>query len=83
MATALHHLVHEQPQVLLAMEPEELAGPVLQWLVGKERAPKETVQTRDNFLSQFKTGSVDIRKALVEAWVWLEREGCIARMALP
>jgi uncharacterized protein (TIGR02391 family) len=77
MASTLHHLVHQEQQALLALEPEELAGPVLRWLVDNEAVPRRSPQTRESFLSQFQTTSVDVRKALTEAWMWLEREGCI------
>ena len=69
----------QQREVLLALEPEELAGPVLGWLVKYEGAtPRRTPQTREGFLAEFISTPADVRKALTEAWMWLEREGCIA-----
>ncbi len=78
MATSLHHLVRQEPEALLALEPEELAGHVLRWLVKDEDRPNNSPQAREVFLGQFRSASVDVRKVLTEAWVWLEREGCIA-----
>jgi uncharacterized protein (TIGR02391 family) len=78
MASSLHHLVHQESQTLLALEPEELARHVLRWLVESEAARRRATPSRESFLGQFSSGSVDVRKALTEAWVWLERECCIA-----
>lgn len=69
MASELHHLVHRQPEVLLELEPEELAGPVLRWLVKQEALPARQPQARGFLLSQFVRASEGVRKALTEAWV--------------
>lgn len=71
------------PEVLLSLEPEELAGVVLEYL--NSISPPESGQlNRYNFsLSHTvqdypKNYQYKISQALMEAWVWLEREGLIA-----
>ncbi len=70
-------------ETLLALEPEELAGVVLEYLNSiNER--EEGGLNRHNFglpntVQEYPRGSQDaISRALMEAWVWLEREGLIA-----
>ena len=67
---------------LLALEPEELAGVVLEHLLS--RKPEDGGLNRYNF-SLVGTYSdypeqrhIEIAQALMEAWVWLEHEGFIA-----
>jgi len=69
-------------EALLALEPEELAGVVLQYL--------NTLPENAGHLNRYNFGlpdvverypeqhKDDISKALMEAWMWLEREGLIA-----
>ena len=65
---------------LLALEPEELAGVVLEML---NSAPANYVFTKDKFAldqhyadyPQAKRG--EIQNAVMEAWAWLEREGML------
>lgn len=64
----------EEPETLLALEPEELAGFVLKDLIAIENARGNLIQ--QNFCNRFHNKSV--QKAIAEAWVWLEREGCLA-----
>lgn len=69
---------------LLALEPEELAGVLLEHLIslGENSSSLQLY----NFLLPGQSPAVDypseykdqINKALTEAWVWLEREGLIA-----
>jgi len=78
------HSVMPDAQALLALEPEELAGVVLQHLnsVSQEWpgiltrrifcASNEIVEGYPRDLWE------PIQRALVEAWAWLEREGLIA-----
>lgn len=69
---------HEE---LLGLEPEELAGYLME-VLNSEGAPFNL--SRHNFLlpdrlSAYPPERVDeIRMALTEAWVWLEREGLLA-----
>ena len=70
------------PDALLALEPEELAGVVLQHLMSQG--------TRASDLNRYNFGlehtvkgyprdkQEAVSKALMEAWVWLEREGLLA-----
>lgn len=69
---------------LLALEPEELAGVVLEYLNSLDDSTENQVLNRHNF-SQPNTvegypadKKKEILKALMEAWVWLEREGLLA-----
>ena len=70
---------------LLALEPEELAGVVLQVLISCEERGERGHLHRNNFVNAEAANCTpdtdkqeEIRKALVEAWIWLEREGLIA-----
>jgi uncharacterized protein (TIGR02391 family) len=69
-------------EALLALEPEELAGVVLQFLVGE--GDQSSSLNRYNFgLHHTVDGYPRDRqeaasRALMEAWVWLEREGLVA-----
>jgi uncharacterized protein (TIGR02391 family) len=72
------HDLARQPEILLALEPEELAGVVLKDLVCQKEAEQKGQLIRHNYLLQFQQYDEDVQKAVVEAWMWLEREGCIA-----
>src|SRR4030095_15186421 len=82
MARTLHQILPD-PELLLSLEPEELAGVVLESL--NSFGPNEGGQlNRHNFglphtVQGYPPSYQDrIRKALMEAWSWLEREGLIA-----
>src|SRR5262245_51894157 len=72
-------------EVLLALEPEELAGYILQHL---NSLPKNGTMSsilnrynyslRSYFTSYPEEKIGDIVEAVMEAWIWLEREGLIA-----
>ena len=70
------------PEALLALEPEELAGVVLQYLIFE--GDRSGQRNRHNFgLPHTVEGYPPayrqlISEALMEAWVWLEREGLVA-----
>ena len=73
-----------EPDALLALEPEELAGVVLEYLnslPSEERRRKLHTQnfgqlsTVDGYPEGHKPA---IRRALMEAWVWLMHEGLLA-----
>jgi uncharacterized protein (TIGR02391 family) len=76
---AFHQLLPDV-DALLALEPEELAGLVLQYL--------STASNSELLAYNFTLGAnvegypepkrEDAKKALMEAWVWLEREGLLA-----
>ena len=71
------------PEAVLGLEPEELAGVVLEYLnslgeMGKgslNRYNFSLPHTYQQYPSQYHER---ISEALMEAWVWLEREGLIA-----
>lgn len=71
------------PEVLLALEPEELAGVVLQYLNSLPEGDQSELN-RCNFglphtVQQYPSEYRDrLCFALMEAWVWLEREGFLA-----
>ncbi|OHB66150.1 MAG: TIGR02391 family protein [Planctomycetes bacterium RBG_13_60_9] len=67
----------EQPELLRALEPEELAGALLRYLVILSSNKRNTLN-RDNFCRRFQGKSEETVMAIMEAWVWLEREICIA-----
>lgn len=64
------------PGTLLSLEPEELAAFVLNDLNASENAGNTL--NRHNYCLRFKSLPEDVQKAIVEAWMWLEREGCLA-----
>ena len=72
---------------LLALEPEELAGIVLQYLNGLPQREKEHLN-RYNFgldhtvLEYPSSHRERLSRALMEAWAWLEREGLLAAKPL-
>ena len=71
------------PEALLALEPEELAGVVLEYLNSLSHSESGQLN-RYNFslphtVKEYPRQYQDrISQALMEAWVWLEREGLIA-----
>ncbi len=71
----LAELVNDQ-ETLLSLEPEELAAFVLKDLTASENTGNTL--NRHNYCLRFQSESDDVQKAIVEAWVWLEREGCLA-----
>lgn len=70
------------PEVLLALEPEEVAGVVLEYLNG---LPENSGQlNRYNFSLPHTVGQYPhhlqerLSRVLMEGWMWLEREGLVA-----
>ena len=82
MNTSIHTIIPDA-ETLLTLEPEELAGVVLAYL--NSLTPQEGGQlnrynfslphTVQDYPAEYQT---KISQALMEAWVWLEREGLIA-----
>ena len=63
---------------IIAMEPEDLAGLVLEYLTKPETSTYQFSLL--NFVNQNTPhNDNDLRCALTEAWIWLEKEGLIAR----
>lgn len=66
---------------LLAIEPEELAGVLLQYIGG---LPDQNMHRHNAFNGEPivqgypREKHADIKRALMESWIWLEREGMIA-----
>jgi uncharacterized protein (TIGR02391 family) len=71
------------PETLLDMEPEELAGYLLEYLNSLPEHEQSNLnrynfslpRTVDDYPAQYQE---EISKALMEAWFWLEREGLLA-----
>lgn len=76
--------VFPDPKVAVELEPEELAGPLLEALCRYEGGPGINMNHRGNFINSGHLGDYageyldQILKAMTEAWIWLEREGLIA-----
>lgn len=72
------------PEVLLALSPEELAGYVLEHLNSLSDRERGQLNRYNFSLQHGRAGDhpyprqEEISKALMEAWVWLEHEGLIA-----
>jgi len=82
MAKRIYDIIPD-PEALLALEPEELAGVVLEYLNSVDekvsgdlnRYNFSLYHTVKEFPEQYRNR---ISQALMEGWVWLEREGLIA-----
>jgi uncharacterized protein (TIGR02391 family) len=82
MSKSIYKILSD-PEALLTLEPEELAGVVLEYLNsiderregGLNRYNFSLPHTVKEYPSQYQE---NISRALMEAWVWLEREGLIA-----
>jgi uncharacterized protein (TIGR02391 family) len=78
---AFHQLIPDV-EALLALAPEELAGLVLQYLSSAStsdlHAGNFTLQANVDGYPSYRQN--EAREALMEAWVWLEREGLLAPM---
>ena len=86
MSLDLHSIIPD-PDQLLALEPEELAGLVLEHLnsLGKQSPNRaEDMLNRQHYIrpdriAPYPRGKHQaIMQALTEAWRWLEREGLLA-----
>ncbi len=68
-------------QLVLSLEPEELAGIVLQHLVQTGQHTQINAQnfaSQHNFAKYPHNAVAEVQKAVMEAWVWLQREGMLA-----
>ena len=66
----------------LKLEPEELAPYLLIYLARLDEREHRGMFTADNFfvgLRLDQSNQIPLRRALIEAWAWLEREGLLAR----
>lgn len=77
--TTLHELLAQDREVVLGLEPEELAGPLLAELIRQEQQTGSGDLNRYNFCNAMRGEQPeDILRALMEAWIWLEQEGLVA-----
>src|SRR2546430_2341663 len=82
MSKSIYSIISD-PEALLALEPEELAGVVLEHFNSMD-AHEQAQLNRNNFTLRYMVESYPaayqnrILRALAEAWAWLEREGLIA-----
>ena len=69
-------------ETLLSLEPEELAGVLLEYLNSKQSNSTDLNKYNfflpKNFFKYPPEYKEPIKEALMEAWVWLEREGLLA-----
>ena len=65
---------------LLAREPEELALLVLQDIIAQEKQRHFGIPNLHNFALQFQNEPEGVQRAIMEAWAWLVRSGCIAQL---
>jgi uncharacterized protein (TIGR02391 family) len=82
MAKAIAQLLPD-PELLLSLEPEDLAGVVLEYLNSLSEHERGQLNRYNfslpNTVAAFpQQYQKQISQALMEAWVWLEREGLIA-----
>lgn len=72
------------PEVVLQLNPEELAIPLLKCIIREEEAGRDNNLVRENFFGIALTEefggeqTIEVAKAITEAWLWLEREIMIA-----
>lgn len=71
------------PEALLDLEPEELAGYLLEYLNSlpedeQSKLNRYNFSLRQTFKEYPPEYQDEISKALMEAWIWLEREGLLA-----
>jgi len=75
------HTQIPNPDDVLALEPEELAGAVLVWLnstFGQNKFARQNIGQEYSVSGYPQHLHQPILKAIMEAWVWLEREGFLA-----
>lgn len=81
MAVTINSLIPDH-ELLLELEPEELAGFVLEYLntlpVGHQKLNSHNFCQPSTFQEYPEKHHKGIGEALMEAWSWLEREGMIA-----
>lgn len=67
---------------LLALEPEELAGYLMEQLNSLSEREQENLNRYNFSLTHLQNETPDVSKkvgqAVMEAWIWLEKEGFLA-----
>lgn len=76
--TALRELLKDT-ESLLDLEPEDLAGSLLVDLVGVESVGNNPLHQGNYMGTVMQSSPIEVRKAVAEAWSWLEREGLLAQ----
>lgn len=76
--------IFPDPEPWLTLEPEELAGPILEHLNSLPEKEREMLNPHNFSMPQtmkdsFRDNEKKISRALMEAWSWMEREGMVAR----
>jgi uncharacterized protein (TIGR02391 family) len=77
--------IFPDPEPWLTLEPEELAGFVLEYLNSLPEKEREMLNPHNFAIPQtwkdpFRDKEKEIGRALMEAWGWMEREGMVARV---
>ena len=80
--------IFPDPEPWLALEPEELAGPILEhlnFLPEKEREMlnPHNFSTPQTMTDPFRHNEKKISRALMEAWGWMEREEMMPEYQAP
>jgi len=80
--------IFPDPEPWLTLEPEELAGFVLEFLNSLPEKEREMLNPHNFSFPQqmgesFRANEKKITRAFMEAWVWLEREGLVAPVPGP
>ena len=77
--TFLDELLSQGADVVLGLEPEDLAGPLLKELIRQEQQKGTGGPNRSNFCNDLRRRQPEeVLRALMEAWIWLEQEGLVA-----
>lgn len=82
MGMSIKEIISEA-EMLLEMSPEELAGPLMECLNSLGPGEEQSQLNRYNYVNTLAIAypqdrKESIAKALMEAWIWLEREGLLA-----
>jgi uncharacterized protein (TIGR02391 family) len=78
-------LIFPDPEPWLALEPEELAGPILEYLHSLPEKEREMLNPHNFPIPQtwkdsFRNKEKEISRAFMEAWNWMESQGMVARV---
>lgn len=72
----------QNPKILLELEPEELGGFILQYLIEVPERGDRQCLNRHNYMNYIgrnvRDRTTEVLRAVTEGWTWLVREGLIA-----